>query len=39
MGENRSVDKISLRKPERNRSLGEYNRRWKNNIIIDIEEI
>jgi hypothetical protein len=39
MGEMRNVYKILVGKPEGKRPLGRTNRRWEDNIRIDLREI
>jgi hypothetical protein len=33
------ISKILVGKPERKRSLGSHERRWKSNIKMDLEEV
>ena len=39
MGESRGVYRVSVRKPERNRSLGRPRRRWEDNIKMNLQEV
>jgi hypothetical protein len=39
MGEDRGVHRLLVGKPERKRPLGRANRRWEDNIKIDLQEV
>jgi hypothetical protein len=39
MGEDRSVQKVLVGKPEGNSPLGRPRRRWENNIKMDLQEV
>jgi hypothetical protein len=39
MGNGRGMYRVSVRKPEGKRPLGEIRRRWKDNIKTDVQEV
>jgi len=39
MGEDRSVHRLLVWKPERNKPLGRPRRRWEDNIKMDLQEV
>ena len=39
MGEDRSVYRVLLGKPEGRRPLGRHSRRWVDNIRLDLQEV
>jgi hypothetical protein len=39
MAEGRGVHRVLVGKPEGNRPLGRYRRRWERNIKVDLQEV